>query len=231
MDLWPVIWLQVKMLSRRGFVHYENADSVPEPEPAEITRGGPHSWVATQLAIICCTRCKIMTYMTVKEHGICILAAWLMFIAWFCSLRAGKIALGLLALQPQSAPAAKSPVRLLLFILVNLWVSSEASASVYTLWPQLQKCACVCVLGGALDDLRLVTFTDWAIIYAAALYTSTLYGTVLNCLGHHARDVKTPCLDILSTLMWCSEYIQCVCVIVHCQLIGNNYSYLWLFLH
>lgn len=43
MDLWPVIWLQVKMLSRRGFVHYENADSVPEPEPAEITRGGPHS--------------------------------------------------------------------------------------------------------------------------------------------------------------------------------------------
>lgn len=43
MDLWPVIWLQVKMLSRTGFVHDENAASVPEPEPAEITHGGPHS--------------------------------------------------------------------------------------------------------------------------------------------------------------------------------------------
>lgn len=139
--------------------------------------------LATQLVIICCTRCKIMTYMTVKEHAICILAARLMFIAWFCSLRAGKIALGLGSRRPKTRHPAAPP------------------------------------------------FADCAIIYAAALYTSTLYGTVLNCLGHHARDVKTPCLDILSTLMWCSAYIQCVCVIVHCQLIGNNYSYLWLFLH
>lgn len=47
-------------------------------------------------------------------------AVQLMFIAWSCSLRAGKIALGLLALQLQSAPAAERVVRLLLLLLAVL---------------------------------------------------------------------------------------------------------------
>lgn len=170
-----------------------------------------------------------MTYMTIKEHAICILALRLMFIAWCCSLRARKIALGLLALQLQSAPAAERLVRpLLLLVLLNWWLSSEASASAHTLWPELQR------YRDHSNTHRPAAppSADCTIIYAAALHTSPLYSSVLNCWGHHATDIKTLCLDSR-----CSAYRQCalinvimwVCVIVHCQLIDNNYSYVSLF--
>lgn len=153
--------------------------------------------------ITCCTRCKIMTYMTIKEHAICILAVRLMFIAWCCSLRAREIALGLLALQLQSAPVAEQVFRLLLLLVpLNWWLSSEASVRAHTLWPELQR------YRGHSNNRHPAApaSADCSIIHAAALHTCPLYSSVLHRWGHHARDIKTLCLDSR-----CSEH----CCVLH----------------
>lgn len=173
--------------------------------------------LATRLAITCCTRCRIMTYMTIKEHAICILALRLMFIAWCCSLRARKIALGLLALQLQSAPAAERLVRLLLLlVLLDWWLSSEASASAHTQWPELQR------YRGHSNTRHTAAppAADCTIIYAAALHTFPLCSCVSNCWGHRGRDIKTLCLDSRCSghfiVIFCI-YTMCVyCLLCDC---------------
>lgn len=62
MDLWPVIWLQVKMLSHKGFVLCVNAAPLPEPEPAET----PASDVTL---IICYTTGHYLPH-TVQDHDL-----------------------------------------------------------------------------------------------------------------------------------------------------------------
>lgn len=68
--------------------------------------------------------------------------------------------------------------RLLRLILVNLSVSSEASARAYTMWPELQRGEGEGAVGVRGATRRVITLlADCTIIYAAALHTYSLCST------------------------------------------------------